>query len=177
MRVPWRLLVCVLVVASWLPGCREDGGSPDGDSGGSDTVADGSDGGASDSGGDDGSSDGGGDDGSSDGGGDDGSSDGGGDDGSSDSGGDDGSSDGDDGGACPEDPADDECRVCVKANCCTHWATCQADDICQCTLDCVLEGNSPGSCKNPCGGENDLYRAVYFCGQAYCLGLCDWDCC
>jgi hypothetical protein len=53
-----------------------------------------------------------------------------------------------------------------------------ADDGCSCIIDChVLEGNSLGSCESQCDSDGELYQAVFFCGQMYCLGTCEWDCC
>jgi hypothetical protein len=78
---------------------------------------------------------------------------------------------------CEPDAEDDACRECVKANCCGAWTACQDDEICACTIDCHLAGASLGSCKNQCGGDVETYEAVYFCGQMFCLGTCDWDCC
>ena len=79
--------------------------------------------------------------------------------------------------SCTPDGADDPCRECVKANCCDDWIACANDDVCACTIDCHLGGSSLGSCKNQCGGDPETYDAVYFCGQMFCLGTCDWDCC
>jgi hypothetical protein len=83
-----------------------------------------------------------------------------------------------DGGAiCEIGPDDDACRECVKMACCDVWTQCMNDDVCACTIDCHLAGASLGSCKNECGGDSELYEAVFFCGQQTCLGTCDWDCC
>lgn len=81
------------------------------------------------------------------------------------------------GNSCTPDAADDACRECVKANCCDDWIACANDEVCACTIDCHLAGASLGSCKNQCGGDPETYEAVYFCGQMFCLGTCDWDCC
>lgn len=87
-------------------------------------------------------------------------------------------SSGDGGGnSCTPDGADDPCRECVKANCCDDWIACANDEVCACTIDCHLGGASLGSCKNQCGGDPETYEALYFCGQMFCLGTCDWDCC
>lgn len=89
------------------------------------------------------------------------------------------SDDGDTASACdPPPPAGDACLECAAANCCTTWATCQADEPCACVVDChVVQGGSLGMCSNQCNLDSDLYQALYFCGQASCLGTCEWDCC
>jgi len=80
-------------------------------------------------------------------------------------------------GSCEIGPDDDACRECVKGACCDIWTNCMNDDVCACTIDCHLAGASLGSCKNECGGDSELYEAVFFCGQQTCLGTCEWDCC
>jgi hypothetical protein len=90
-----------------------------------------------------------------------------------------GSSDGETGGVCePPPPAGNACLECAVANCCTAWVACQADEPCACVVDChVVKGGSLGNCSNQCNLDSDLYQALYFCGQASCLGTCEWDCC
>lgn len=44
-------------------------------------------------------------------------------------------------------------------------------------LDCHLGGDSLGKCLNQCDTNDELYKPVFFCGQMYCLGVCEWDCC
>jgi hypothetical protein len=58
--------------------------------------------------------------------------------------------------------------------CCDDYIACRNDEICSCTLDCGLAGGSFGSCSSQCGGQNDYYKGLYFCGQQSCLGTCDW---
>ena len=92
----------------------------------------------------------------------------------------DGSSDGGGTGPIcePTPPAGDLCLECVHANCCVTWQACMNDEPCACVVDChVVQGNSLGMCSNACNLDSDLYQALYFCGQASCLGSCDWDCC
>lgn len=79
-----------------------------------------------------------------------------------------------DGGTCDPEPGELDCITCVKTPCCSQYLSCRSDAICTCTLDCVLDGGSVGNCRSTCGGENDLYKALYFCGQTTCLGTCDW---
>jgi hypothetical protein len=87
--------------------------------------------------------------------------------------------DGETAGSCePPPPAGDACLECAAANCCTAWAACQANEPCACVVDChVVQGGSLGMCRNQCNLDTNLYQALYFCGQASCLGTCVWDCC
>jgi hypothetical protein len=77
--------------------------------------------------------------------------------------------------SCPIETDDIDCIQCVKPPCCEHWANCQNDDSCACIVEChVVDGGSLGACRSTCG-DSTLYNALYFCGQMYCLGTCDWD--
>jgi hypothetical protein len=82
-------------------------------------------------------------------------------------------------GVCePPPPEGNACLECVVANCCDGWVACQANEPCACVVDChVVDGGSLGGCSNQCNLDTELYQALYFCGQMYCLGTCEWDCC
>jgi hypothetical protein len=100
--------------------------------------------------------------------------------------GDSGSGSGDTGTAsiCDPDAADDECAMCVKANCCTALEACDADGDaaagCNCYQACVNAGGGPiGDCDMTCGVNpfapgtptGDLASCtIGMCGQACPLG-------
>jgi hypothetical protein len=82
------------------------------------------------------------------------------------------------GDVCDPETYDHPCLQCFVDDCCQHWMSCLADEGCSCMIDChVIEGGSLGSCESQCDSDGELYQAVFFCGQMYCLGTCDWDCC
>lgn len=86
---------------------------------------------------------------------------------------------GDTGPTCEPPPPDgNACLECVVNSCCAVWVACQADEPCACVVDChVVQGNSLGMCSNQCNLDSDLYQGLFFCGEANCLGTCDWSCC
>ena len=81
------------------------------------------------------------------------------------------------GAGCAADANDDDCRTCIKDNCCLEYQACQNDTACKCLLDCHLGGKSLGNCKSTCNADGETYKVLYFCGQMTCLNTCDWDCC
>jgi hypothetical protein len=82
------------------------------------------------------------------------------------------------GDACDPAAQDHPCLECFVDDCCKYWTQCLADEGCTCIIDChVIEGGSLGSCESQCNSDGELYETIFFCGQMYCLGTCEWDCC
>lgn len=78
----------------------------------------------------------------------------------------------------PRPPAGNTCLECVYGSCCVAWEACFADEPCACVIDChVIQGNSLGMCSNVCNLDSNRYQELFFCGEANCLGSCEWDCC
>ena len=83
-----------------------------------------------------------------------------------------------DGEACDPDAQDHPCLECFVDDCCKSWTMCLADEGCECIVDChVIDGGSLGNCESQCNSDGELYQQLFFCGQMYCLGTCEWDCC
>jgi hypothetical protein len=82
------------------------------------------------------------------------------------------------GDACDPEAQEHPCLECFVDDCCKSWTMCLADEGCTCIVDChVIEGGSLGGCESQCDSDGELYQALFFCGQMYCLGTCEWDCC
>ena len=89
----------------------------------------------------------------------------------------DGAADGGPGGDCTSDPADDVCTACLKANCCTEWQVCRAEQACAICTDCLAEEQDLGSCNFTSGtcafmSAADPTAQVLSCG----LGPCEIEC-
>lgn len=61
---------------------------------------------------------------------------------------------GDDGQSCaPLDGLASACATCMSASCCAAANSCVNAEPCECLATCVLDGESPGGCKNQCGAK------------------------
>ena len=63
---------------------------------------------------------------------------------------------GDAGQSCaPLDGLTSVCATCISASCCAAADLCVDAEPCECLVACVLDGGSPGGCKNECGAKPD----------------------
>jgi hypothetical protein len=76
----------------------------------------------------------------------------------------------------PIEPLALSCGECLASDCCDPVLACANVDECLCLADCVLEGGSPGKCKNSCGGvspgELDELGPLLACANAACDDAC-----
>lgn len=92
--------------------------------------------------------------------------------GSSDDGMDDPPSETDDGAdVCAPDPADGDCNMCTKAQCCDELSACDSDMTCSCIIDCVDDGGDPNGCQTTCG-NSPLFDGLTGCVIGACLLQC-----
>jgi hypothetical protein len=76
----------------------------------------------------------------------------------------------------PLAPLEIACGECLATGCCDLVLACADVDECLCLANCVLEGGSPGKCKNSCGGvqpgELDELGPLLACANAACDDAC-----
>ena len=69
---------------------------------------------------------------------------------------------------CPPDPGDDACFSCARDHCCPQVQACEADPVCNCTIDCIAQGGDPGVCNEDCGGMNKATVNLLGCSYVQC---------
>jgi hypothetical protein len=74
------------------------------------------------------------------------------------------------------DPFEPACSECLALDCCDLVLACAGVDECLCLAGCRIEGGSPGSCKNACGGVSpgdvDELEPLLACATTACDQAC-----
>jgi hypothetical protein len=76
----------------------------------------------------------------------------------------------------PLEPLAISCGECLAADCCDLVLACVDVGECLCLADCVIEGGSPGTCKNTCSGVSpgqiDELAPLLECATTACNQAC-----